>query len=87
MPGHIAGRFGGKLSEGRRAVADAVIVLNRGASGARVIHKRLDLDLDSTGVPGFLLRQALVSTALGVFKSLSACVIRCCFQTWKKLPG
>ncbi|MPC30582.1 hypothetical protein E2C01_023850 [Portunus trituberculatus] len=28
MPGDIAGHFGGMLSEGRRAVADAVIVLN-----------------------------------------------------------
>ncbi|MPC82381.1 hypothetical protein E2C01_077045 [Portunus trituberculatus] len=30
MLGDIAGHFGGKLSKGRRAASDAVIVLNRG---------------------------------------------------------
>ncbi|MPC86690.1 hypothetical protein E2C01_081526 [Portunus trituberculatus] len=40
MLGDIAGRFGGKLSEGRQAAVDAVIVLNRGVSGARVVHER-----------------------------------------------
>ncbi|XP_045116056.1 ankyrin repeat and zinc finger domain-containing protein 1-like isoform X4 [Portunus trituberculatus] len=43
--------------------------------------------LHTTGVSGFLLRQAIVPAAPGVFKSLSACVLRWSFQIWKTLPA
>ncbi|MPC22928.1 hypothetical protein E2C01_015959 [Portunus trituberculatus] len=70
MLGNIAGRFGGKLSERRRAAADAVIVLNR----LKLIFERQEIVLLRAGAGGSFARHGQVAWRQEVERWRVACL-------------